>query len=377
MKHNIILVLFLFLSPMVHAESETISIKHAQFSEMLNFNVMLPPNYEKNGTKSYILLFDFHPRANIYLNGMHDWLSHNGEWPWLETIIVTPAFGNSVGVLFDETGKTTPLLDFFENMLFPELDRKYRTNGFRIMSGFRVNATIVLSALINKPEMINVYLATSPQLSDNYAGILSTAANKLKILNDKPRFLYFTHGDSIKEETQQESYYKFQMILKSSSPKSLEWHQQSFNENYFMSMPLLTTILGIEKLFNDIHSGLEPTSLISQQGIPEIVKHYKYLSKEKYGFEVSPKKSIENRGLYLLKNSHEQGIILLKEATELFPDDAYSYHNLARGYAEIGDYENAVLQQKIAVSKSKTMLTWHRNRMFEFLDTFTRELTNK
>ena len=377
MKYDFIIVLFLIVSPIVYAEPETISMKHPQFSEVLNFNVMLPPNYDKNDSKSYILMFDFHPRANIYLNGMHDWLSHNGEWPWLETIIVTPAMGNRVGILFDETGKTTPLLDFFKDKLFPELDRKYRTNGFRIMSGFRVNATIVLSALINKPEIINAYFVTSPQLSDNFAGILSTASSKLKRLNDKPRFLYFTQGDSIKEETQQESYNKLRMILKSSSPQSLERHHKNFNENDFMSMPLLTTILGIEQLFNDIHSGLEPTSVISQKGISEIVKHYKYLSNQKYGFEVSPKKSIEKRGFHLLKSFPKQGIMILQEATKLYPDDAYTYHNLARGFAEIGDFENALIQQKVAVSQSETMLTWHRNRMLAFLNKFKNKLTNK
>ncbi|MFT5925093.1 MAG: putative alpha/beta superfamily hydrolase, partial [Paraglaciecola sp.] len=76
------------------------------------------------------------------------------------------------------------------------------------MSGFRVNATLVLSALINKPKMINAYFVTSPQLRDNFAGILSTAGSKLKRLNNKPRFLYFTQGNSIKEESQQESYNK-------------------------------------------------------------------------------------------------------------------------------------------------------------------------
>ena len=245
------------------------------------------------------------------------------------------------------------------------------------MSGFRVNATLVLSALINKPEMINAYFVTSPQLSDNYAEILSTAADKLKRLNNKPRFLYFTQGDSIKEETQQASYYKLHMILKSSSPKSLEWHHKDLSDNYFMSMPLLTTVVDVEKLFNDIHSGLEPTSDISQKGISEIVKHYEYLSNQKYGFKVSPKKSIEKRGFHLLKSSHEQGIMILQEATKLFPDDAYSYHNLARGYGEIGDYENALIQQKVAVSQSETMLTWHRNRMLEFLNKFNNKLTNK
>jgi hypothetical protein len=44
------------------------------------------------------------------------------------------------------------------------------------------------------------------------------------------------------------------------------------------------------------------------------------------------------------------------------------HHNLARGYGEIGDYENALIQQKVAVSKSETMLTWHRNSLLESLN---------
>jgi predicted alpha/beta superfamily hydrolase len=105
-------------------------------------------------------------------------------------------------MLFDTRGKITPLLNFFEQQLFTAVDNKYRTNGFRIISGFRVNATLVLSALINKPNMANAYIATSPELNDDYAAILSTAKAKLKKLDDKLRFLLFSHGTNIKEEHQ-------------------------------------------------------------------------------------------------------------------------------------------------------------------------------
>ena len=124
-----ILLILLFTSFLSNAASkqEQIEIIHPKFSEPLVFNVTLPSGYAKNTSKSYVMMFDFHPNSDAYLRGMHDWMSHNGEWPWLQTIIVTPAAGNRVGMLFDATGKTTPLLNFFDEQLFSLVDKKYRT----------------------------------------------------------------------------------------------------------------------------------------------------------------------------------------------------------------------------------------------------------
>ena len=278
-----ILLILLFTSLISNAASkqEQIEIIHPKFSKPLVFKVTLPSGYAKNTSKSYAMMFDFHPNSDTYLRGMHDWMSHNGEWPWLQTIIVTPAAGNRVGMLFDATGKTTPLLNFFDEQLFSLIDKKYRTNGFRIMSGFRVNGTIVLSSLINKPNMIDAYIAISPELKDDYVSILSTSGSKLAKLNDKPRFLLFSHGTNVKEEHQMESYKQLKSILSEAAPEKLDWHYKHYDENYFMSLPLLSVILGIERVFDDIHNGLSPDSKIAQRGVEAIVQHYEYLSKQK------------------------------------------------------------------------------------------------
>lgn len=349
---------------------EQIELVHSKFEEPLIFNVFLPSGYLEDTKKEYIMLFDFHPYSHTYLSGMHDWLSHNGEWPWLKTIIVTPAFGNRAGMLFDETGKTTPLLDFFDQQLFPAIDKKYRTNGFRIMSGFRTNGTIVLSALLNKPHMLNAYIATSPELKDNYAQILSSAKKGLAKLNDKPRFLLFSHGTNVKEEHQMESYALLHDALKQTTSTKLDWHYQHFEQNYFMSLPLVSVIMGVEKLFDDIHNGISPQSEIAQSGVESLVAHYQYLSEQKYGFEVSPKHSIEKLGEYTLGVDQNQGIAILKKLIILYPEDSYSYHNVASAYAQIGDFENAVKYQKEAVSLSKNRLTWHQNKHQNALENY-------
>ena len=370
-KNLLLILLFTSFISNAASKQEQIEITHPKFSEPLVFNVTLPSGYAKNTSKSYVMMFDFHPNSDTYLRGMHDWMSHNGEWPWLQTIIVTPAAGNRVGMLFDATGKTTPLLNFFDEQLFSLIDKKYRTNGFRIMSGFRVNGTIVLSSLINKPNMIDAYIAISPELKDDYVSILSTSNSKLAKLNDKPRFLLFSHGTNVKEVHQMESYKKLNTILSESAPEKLDWHYKHYDENYFMSLPLLSVILGIEKIFDDIHNGLSPKSKIAQQGVEAIVQHYEYLSKQKYGFEVSPKNSINKLGSYLLNLSKKDGVGIFKNMVKRYPDDAYSHHNLASAYAQIGDFKQAIKHQKDAVELADKMQTWHKKRHRNFLDEYT------
>ncbi|MBT1062657.1 esterase [Bowmanella sp. Y26] len=346
------------------AGAEQLSLSHPQFSEPLLFNVQLPASYQHKPEKSYLLMLDFHPRAGNFLGGVHDWLSHNGEWPWLETIIVTPAPGNPVGRLFDPSGNTTPLLDFFESDLFPRLERTYRTNGFRIFSGFRVNGTLVLSALLNKPTLANAYIAVSPELKDDYAGILSSAAKKLEMLPKKRQpFLFFSHGDGVKEEHQLQDYAKLQRLLRASAPSQLTWHYRQYAHRYFMSLPVLSTIEGIELLFDDIHQGLAPDSEIANQGVEAIVEHYKLLSAQKYGFDVSPKASIQRLADYQLDKEPGKAVEILKQQLALYPEDAYSYHYLAAAYAKRGQHALALQYQHQAVALADSMLDWHKKRM--------------
>ena len=373
-----IVLIFLLSSFLTEASStqEQFKITHPTFAEPLIFNISLPSGYSKNSTKSYPLMLNFHSYSNTYLSGMHDWMSHNGEWPWLQTVIITPAKGNRVAMLFDATGKTTPLLDFFENRLLPEVAKNYRINDYKIMSGFRVDGTLVLSALINKPDMFNAYIAISPELKNDYAGVLSKAKNKLAKLDDKPRFLLFSHGNNIKEEHQMGSYEQLHSILKEHAPFNLDWHYKYFSDHYFMSLPLLSVIVGIEKMFDDIHQGLAPESEISQQGIAAIIKHYKFLSEQKYGFDVSPKNSINALGFHLLKTSQPDGLKIFKEMVQRYPEDAYSHHNLAKAYVALNDLEKAIIHQKNAAQLADKMLTWHKKRHRRFLAEYTAKYTN-
>ncbi|MCP1340238.1 esterase [Idiomarina sp. M1R2S28] len=371
--------LILVLSFSAHASSVTkkLEIQHPEFEVPLVFNVVLPSGYQGENSKHYPVLFDFHPHATTYLRGMHDWMSHNGEWPWLKTIIITLDYGNPVGKLFDSSGETTPLLDFFEQELFVEIDKTYRTNGFRIMSGFRHNGSIVLSALFRKPDMLNAYIAVSPELKDDFVGLQSDSRKMLSNLDKKPRFLLFSYGTNVKENHQQDDYMELSKTLQQYAPSSLDWHEKHFADNYFMSLPILSTVMGVEALFDDVHNGLAPDSAVSKQGVNKIVAHYKFLSDKKYGFEVSPKRSIQNLGNHLIGSNPEKGLSVLKQLIELYPDDSYSYHYVAEAYASLGDFENAVKFQTDAVKYSENQQTWHQKKHRAALDQYQFELSGE
>lgn len=355
------------------ASSHTLQLNHQAFSTPLKFTVSLPEGYEKSG-KHYPVLFDFHPRAHAYLSGIHDWLSHNGQWPWLETIIVTPDYHNPVGRLFDASGKTTPLLDFFSQQLFAELDKQYRTHPFRIISGFRKNGSVALAAMLRKPDLFNAYIVTSPELADNFAGLQTALPDALSELSSRPQSLFLAFSDSVKEQHQQGDYQQLVATLKQHRPEQLELTVYDFRHKHtFMALPLITLVNSIEALFSDIYQGLPADSSISRQGAPAIISHYQFLSEQKYGFTVSPKKSIQNLANAYRQHTPEKSIRLYKVLQQMYPDDAYSYHNLAAVYAATGDVKQAITYQQRAVEKGKTQLDWHQKQFKQALVTYLQQ----
>lgn len=77
------------------AQPQVLKVSSSLLTEPADFKVTLPASYQSKADKRYVVLVDLHPRSHGYLAGMEDWMSHNGGWPWLETIIVTAPDGHA------------------------------------------------------------------------------------------------------------------------------------------------------------------------------------------------------------------------------------------------------------------------------------------
>ena len=359
---------------------QSLKVKSKYFKEAIEYNVTLPKNYNeaKGKDKKYFVIFDLHPRSQPYLSGLHDWLSHNGEWPWLESIVITPtSYNPEFAKLFEQivsepTNQT--MLDYFEYDLLNTLDKKYRTNGFKIYSGFMGNGAIGLFALLNRPKLFNAYIISSPSLANDFGLITSEAKKKLASKDDQMRFLYLATGNHQYEQGNLSSFELFEKALRTSAPDTLDWQIHRNNKNNYMSQPIISIVNGIEALFSDIHTELEVDSEVSKNGVQAIIDYYARISDKKYGFDISAEGSLKALAKSLMTSAPQKSLSIYQKIVELYPGSAYALSSLAKAYGDLGDINKAIKYQIQAVEKSKSMMVWHQDKHKQYLDEFKSKL---
>ena len=359
---------------------QSLKVKSKYFEEAIEYNITLPKSYNETNSKDkkYFVIFDLHPRSQPFLSGIHDWLSHNGEWPWLETIVITPAgYNPEFAKLFEKIvsdPQDQTMLDFFEFDLLNTIEERYRTNGFRIYSGFMGNGALGLYALLNRPKLFNAYIISSPSLANDFASITSQAKIKLAKLDDQMRFLYLATGNHQYEQGNLSSFDLFEKALEISSPKTLDWQVHRNNQSNYMSQPIVSIVNGIEALFDDIHNQLKVDSEISKNGVQSIINYYARISEKKYGFNISAESSLKALAKSLMTSTPQKAITIFQKTVELYPESAYALSSLAKAHAELGDIHKAIKYQTQAVEKAKSMIVWHQNKHKQYLEEFKLKL---
>ncbi|MGS0692979.1 alpha/beta hydrolase-fold protein [Shewanella sp. 0m-4] len=338
-----------------HSVVEPLTVT-SELIEPAEFTVTLPPSYGTKPDKEYIVLVDFHPRSQALLAGMHDWMSHNGDWPWLETIIVTApdghqGLGDLKSAAIEERGNQQ-LLDYLEQNLLPAIDKQYRTNGFRILNGFTGNAGLGLYTLINRPSLFNAYFVASPVLSKDFAYVIKDAPKKLADMQGNPRFLFMTTNDSKHDQQQLAAFAEMEAILEANANDTLDYRIKRFDGSYYMTQPVLAAAYAIEALFDDYHQVLTADSEISKQGPQAIVAYYQYLSEQKYGFKVPATRSLIKLGDSYLETEPTKAIEVYKVAITDDPKTVSAYDAVAGAYAKLGDFEQAIKYQGLALDKT-------------------------
>lgn len=366
----ILSVLLLTLTPPARSKTETLTLHHKNIASPLHFTVYLPDDSGAQGTSEYNLLFDYHPLAGRYLEGVHFWLRHNGNAPWPATIIVTPQPGNPSGNLFAPESNATPLADFIANDLLTALEKQYALTGFRMFNGFRHNGTLGLSLLMHHPEAFQAYFISCPELTDNFNNVLSDTREKAGLLPPF-RYLYLSCGENVKTSHTLGDIAAFRALIQ--KHPQVNTHFADFSEHSFMSYPLRTVMNGIEWVFYEANNGLKGDSQASRGGVEAIIDAVSQLSEKKYGFTVSPFLSLQNRGNWLLANNQtNDAITFFTSVAARYPEDAYSWYNLARAQQQAGQTEAAITSQQRAVRlATENRRTWHQKKMQAFLDSLT------
>jgi len=253
-KHIFFICIFCFLIYTLSAQTPLQNgVESKIYSKVLNTErtvwVGLPDNYEKT-KKRYPVIYLADPDMNI-MNGVLSVLSGQKITP--EFIFVCVPHINRD---FDLTptqysdcsgcGGASKYLQFFEEELMPEIEKKYRTAPYRIMAGSSYGGLFTFYSLINKTNLFDAYIASTPSCWFNDNQIIKQMKTFLAEAKPINKYLYITMGNEtgmmIDEMVD---------LLKAEAPASLQWKYVHYPEEVHGTMPYKSFYDGMKFAFKD------------------------------------------------------------------------------------------------------------------------------
>ncbi len=328
-------------TPSTHDRTER--IKSAVLGEEREYQVHLPDSYRWAQDRRYPVLYVLDGQTHFFHSaGSVSFLAAEGELP--EIIVV--ALTSTVRIRdFTQTdwashwvggGGAGNFRRFLSTELIPEIDRNYRTDGFRILSGHSAGGQFVLYCLTAEPSLFRGYIAISPSLDWDNNLPQRSLEESFKSTSELDAFLYVARSDDSGQALA--DYERLVETLKSKSPRRFRWHSQPFPDETHGSIPLLAQIDALRRLY----AGYRFHDDMLDKGLTFAEEHFENLSKT-VGWPIGiPEGVINSLGYAALSGGKIQdALALFKRNVEANPYSANAYDSMADGYAEAGMWKEA------------------------------------
>lgn len=319
------------------------------------YQIYLPKSYNWALDRSYPVLYVLDGESNfLHTTGSVSYLSAQGEIPELIIVAIT----STVRIRdYTQTDWSTHWIggggahnfkSFLADELLPTVEKNFRTNGFRILTGHSASAQFALYCLTSQPSLFNAYFAFSPSLDwDNNLPQRSLEESFTKTDSLKS-FLYVARSDDFGEALA--DYTRLVETLELHSPKGFRWVSDAFPDETHSSIPLLAQINALRKLF----TGYRLHNDFLSNGITYAEKHFQEVS-GLAGYEIQiPENIINNLGYEALeKREIQEAILLFKRNIEQNPNSANAFDSLADAYEEAGMWNEALMSSEKAVKLAR------------------------
>ena len=340
----------------IRGESIVESVSSKILKEKRELLIHLPNNYNLNKHKKYPVLYLLDGQRNFnHAIGTLDLLNQSKMAQ--EMIIVaidnthrtrdfTPTYDenyNEWGI----SGGADEFLDFLGQELIPYVNKHYRSNNFKVLSGHSLGGLLSLYALQSRPEMFQAYFAFSPSLWWHDQIMLPQAIQFYSDSKELNKYLYINMGSEGGKMLS--SYEQYIEVVNEHKPTGF-----TFDYDLDVSESHNTTALAGQSLaYQNLFASLQPKKEIISKGIEHIEEFYSQQSK-KYGFEAKPSfNSINAAGYHALSNEDfDKAIKIFQMNVERHPNKADAYDSLADGLEAKGELQKAFQIRKIVIEKS-------------------------
>ncbi len=252
---------------------------------------------------------------------------------------------------FPTSGGAAKLLAFLETELIPEIDKRYRTEPFRILGGHSYGGMFALDALFTNPKLFNTVIAISPTVWWDNKYILRRAQQFVQANPEVKSTIALAVG---KESASMNAGFEELKAVFTQPPKSTSVHTFYFeNEDHF-STPIPATYSALRKIFAPwlfkIESPDDPMKLWARAQA-----HAQELSKQ-YGYRVGVAEDTANEIGYILLRARrfEQALEVFQANVAANPASANAYDSLGDMYNAAGDTQKAWQNYERAVALAKS-----------------------
>ena len=325
------------------AEVVSIGESHRIHSSLLNedreYKIYLPDSHKWAQGKRYPVLYVldgnthfFHTAATV------DFLSTQGEIP--EMIVV--AIASTVRVRdFTQTdwsshwvggGGADKFRAFLSKELIPEIDRTYRTQDFRVLSGHSAGGQFALYCLTSDPNLFQAYIVLSPSLDWDDKLPLRSLESYFSSTPALKTFVYVGRGDDYAGGGALANFNKLVEIL-GKAPQGVRYQVRSFPEETHTTLPLPGQIDALRSLY----SGWRLPEATLDQGLAAVQAHYNDVGKMLGRPVAVPENVLNDLGYTALEQGKvKEAIALFQSNVDANPDSADAYDGLADGYLKDG-----------------------------------------
>jgi uncharacterized protein len=318
---------------------ESHRIHSSQLREDREYKVYLPQSYKWARDKRYSVFYVLDGNSHFSHSAASvDFLSAQGEIP--EMIVV--AIASTVRVRdFTQTdwsshwvggGGAGRFRAFLSKELIPEIDRTYRTQDFRVLSGHSAGGQFAVYCLTSEPTLFQAYFALSPSLDWDDKLPLRSLESYFSSTPTLKTFVYVGRGDDYAGGEALANFNKLVEIL-GKAPPGVRSQIRTFPEETHTTLPLLGQIDALCSLY----SGWRLSQATLDKGLAAVQAHYEDVSKM-LGRPVGvPENVLNDLGYASLEQGNvKEAIALFQSNVEANPNSATAYDSLADGFVKNG-----------------------------------------
>jgi predicted alpha/beta superfamily hydrolase len=256
---------------------------------------------------------------------------------------LTPTHGdqkNAQGVVVQAeptSGGGDKFLEFIQTELFPEIEKRYPVQPYRIFAGHSLGGLLAIHALIAHPDMFNAYIAVSPSLQWDNQHTLHQAQQFFAKQREFNKTLFFSLGnEGATPNPMGDGFDQLQKLFTTSTPKGFIVRSARYPDEDHGSTTFLAHYAGLRTVFDGWVMPRDPKDGMPIGGLKGVEQHYRELS-ERFGFPVSAEQTINLMGYNLLgQKKIDDALAAFKRNVELYPGSANVYDSLADGLEAAG-----------------------------------------